>query len=68
MSTPPDEIWRCQDGRRIAVDDMTEAHAKNILRMILRARRRRRALQADLDRVQEMALAEIAEDRKWGSD
>jgi septum formation topological specificity factor MinE len=68
MSTPPDEIWKCQDGRLVAVGDMTEAHAKNALRMILRNRREQRARQVDLDRLQEELLAEIAEDRKWGSD
>jgi hypothetical protein len=67
MSTP-DEMWKCQDGRLIAVGDMTEAHAKNVLRMILRNNRQRRALQADLDRL-EVSLREMVEEhRKWGSD
>jgi hypothetical protein len=64
----PDEIWKCQDGRLIAVGDMTEAHAKNALRMILRNNRQRRALQADLDRLEESLTAMVEEDRKWGSD
>jgi hypothetical protein len=47
---------------------MTEAHAKNVLRMILRNNRQRRALQADLDRL-EVSLREMVEEhRKWGSD
>jgi hypothetical protein len=34
-----DEIWITKDGRKIKVADMTEKHAKNVLRMILRQRR-----------------------------
>ena len=34
-----DEIWTQKDGTEILVNDMTEAHAKNALRMILRNRR-----------------------------
>ncbi len=32
----PDEIWTTKDGQCIAVKNMTEAHAKNALRMMLR--------------------------------
>lgn len=34
-----DEYWTTRDGRQIAVGDMTEQHAKNCLRMILRRNR-----------------------------
>ena len=34
-----EEVWTTQDGKTIAVDDMTEEHAKNALRMILRKSR-----------------------------
>jgi chemotaxis regulatin CheY-phosphate phosphatase CheZ len=64
----PDEIWKCQDGRLIAVGDMTEAHAKNALRMILRNRRKRAALQVDLNKLEDHWADLYEEDRKWGSD
>jgi hypothetical protein len=47
---------------------MTEDHAKNTLRMILRNNRKRRALQADLDRLEVSLREMVEEDRKWGSD
>ena len=31
-----DEVWKMKDGREIAVGDMTEEHAKNCLRLMLR--------------------------------
>lgn len=34
--TMPDEIWITKDGSKIAVADMTENHAKNALRLLLR--------------------------------
>lgn len=63
-----DEIWKCEDGRRIPVGELTEDHAKNILRMILRNRRRQRALQHDLDRLEVSLRAMVEEDRMWGKD
>ena len=30
------EIWKSKDGTTISVDDMTELHAKNSLKMIIR--------------------------------
>ena len=33
-----DVIWVMRDGRSIAVGDMTERHAKNVLRMLIRER------------------------------
>lgn len=38
-----DEVWVMRDGRRIEVQDIEIGHARNILRMILRNQRRRRA-------------------------
>jgi hypothetical protein len=35
-----DEIWTTQDGRRIAVGEMNVEHLRNVLRMILRKRRK----------------------------
>lgn len=34
-----EEYWIMRDGTRIAVGDLTEKHIRNILRMILHARR-----------------------------
>ena len=34
-----DEVWTTKDGRKIAVGDMSEEHAKNILRLLIRQRR-----------------------------
>jgi hypothetical protein len=34
-----DEVWVTRDGRRIAVGDMSEEHAKNTLRLLIRQRR-----------------------------
>jgi hypothetical protein len=36
-----DEIWVTEDGTKIAVGNLSEEHAKNILRMILRTTRER---------------------------
>jgi ABC-type sugar transport system ATPase subunit len=33
-----DEKWKMKDGRTIMVNDMTESHAKNCLRMMIRQR------------------------------
>jgi hypothetical protein len=41
--TPPDEIWTTSTGQKIAVGDMSESHVRNVLRMILRNRRREAA-------------------------
>jgi len=52
MSDREDEVWTTRDGREIEVGNMTEAHAKNALRMMLRKRRRVRELEqesADLE-------------------
>jgi hypothetical protein len=38
-----DEYWTTQDGRRIAVGEMDVEHLRNVLRMILRNRRREAA-------------------------
>lgn len=39
--TKGDEVWIQRDGTPIAVGDMTEGHAKNTLRMILRNRKKK---------------------------
>ena len=39
MDNEPDEIWVTRDGRQIPVGELSEEHAKNIIRMILRAQR-----------------------------
>lgn len=39
---PADETWITEAGERILVGDLTEDHAKNILRMILKDERQRR--------------------------
>jgi len=36
-----DEIWTMKDGSKIQVGEMTEDHAKNALRMVLRNRRKK---------------------------
>lgn len=41
-----DEVWVTKDGREILVGDMTESHAKNALRMLIRKARKERAKQA----------------------
>lgn len=46
-----DEVWVTRDGRQLLVGKMTEEHAKNALRMILRKRRRRRELLGTLRRL-----------------
>lgn len=35
-----EEYWRTKDGRKIAVSDLTEDHAKNIIRMIIKSNRK----------------------------
>jgi hypothetical protein len=34
-----EELWTMRDGTQIAVGDMTEQHAKNCLRMLIRRHR-----------------------------
>lgn len=35
----PDEIWTTEDGRQIAISDLSEEHAKDILRMLIKQER-----------------------------
>ena len=35
----PDEVWTTEDGTEILIGDLSEEHAKNILRMLLKNRR-----------------------------
>lgn len=35
-----EEVWKTSDGREIPVGEMDEEHVKNVLRMILRRRRK----------------------------
>lgn len=42
----PDEVWVSEDGRRIPVSELEPEHARNIVRMVLRARRLRRTSRA----------------------
>lgn len=44
----PEEAWMTQDGRVIQIQDLTEDHAKNILRMLLRQRRESESAVAEL--------------------
>lgn len=70
MSKPPKddytEVWKCADGRRIRVCDMTEDHARAALNMILRNRRRRVELIRDLQDVEKWAQEVFDDDAKWG--
>lgn len=43
MGEPKDELWKTGDGKEIPVSQMTEDHAKNALRMMIRLRRRQKA-------------------------
>lgn len=47
LQVPPksatDEVWTMKDGRKIAVCDMSESHAKNALRLVLRRARELKA-------------------------
>ncbi len=38
----PDEVWTTRDGDQIKVGDLSETHAKNILRMIIKTERERK--------------------------
>lgn len=40
-----DEVWRDNAGNKIAVSDMSEDYAKNVLRMILRNHRETAAME-----------------------
>ena len=42
MNAERDEMWTMRNGKTIAVADMTEKHAKNALRMMIRKRREER--------------------------
>ena len=44
-----DEVWNCRDGRKIPVGEMDIDHVRNVLRMLIRSKRRadrRKALAA----------------------
>ena len=59
-----DELWITRDGRRLLVGDMHEDHARNALRMMLRALRRAR--EREHLATQLKMLREIAgEDDEW---
>lgn len=51
----PDEIWTNRNGEMTCVQDLDPEHAKNILRMILRAEREQRAFAEQL--LKQMAAA-----------
>jgi hypothetical protein len=76
LPAEPDETWTTADGRVLAVGQMDEAHARNVLRMLLRKRRRRierlRAELADARRRQALrrliAALPADEDVWWGDD
>lgn len=54
-----EEAWMTEDGQMIQIQDLSEAHAKNILRMIIRQRREsERALAAMEKLFQAMGGAE----------
>jgi hypothetical protein len=54
-----EEVWVTLDQRMIQIQDLTEAHAKNILRMILRQRRDTERAMAQLEQMfQAMGSAE----------
>lgn len=61
------EVWSTRDGRTLLVDHMDEDHVRATLNMILRARRKRIELKAQLVDIQALCDAAIAEDHKWGS-
>ena len=37
VTAPPDQQWQMEDGTMINVGDMSERHAKNCLRMLMRS-------------------------------
>ncbi len=55
--TVEDEVWTMKDGTRIPIAQMSERHAKNCLRLLIRRRRERvvegldEALERELDGV-----------------
>lgn len=63
-----DEVWTTKDGRRIPICDLTEDHAKQILRMILRRIRRRQAIRAQFRALAAELKADGAADWPWGDD
>lgn len=61
-----EEVWTCQDGRMLKVDEMTEDHVRATLNMILRNRRQRKALKRDLRRLKDDLRDIDEDDAKWG--
>jgi len=57
--TFPDEVWYTKEGQLIQIQDLSEAHAKNILRLIIR---QRRAVEGLLKSAISQAAAESEED------
>lgn len=43
-SKEPDEIWTTRDGEMLCVQDMTDTHVRDVLRMLLRNEREARAM------------------------
>jgi hypothetical protein len=54
-----DEVWTKEDGTMIACQDLELEHAKNIIRMMLRQDRERRAMEAQLYEQMQSALSSL---------
>jgi hypothetical protein len=65
-----EEVWTCQDGRKVPVGEMDEAHVRDVLRMVIRRARKGEQRRKEKARVvaylEKMAAEDIGEDRKWG--
>lgn len=55
-TTPKEEFWTCKDGRRLAVGEMDVDHLRNVLRMVLRNRRRLREERARQEKTKKIML------------
>ena len=47
LDKPEDEVWTTEKHGTIKVGDMTEEHAKNCLRLLIKRNRRRAEIHAD---------------------
>lgn len=57
-----DEVWNCRDGRKIPVADMDVDHMRNVLRMLIRSKRRadrRKALALEIGLTRDKAEAKM---------
>ena len=56
-----EEYWVTKENKKIAVSDLSETHAKNILRLLLRHKR----FEEESDALEEKYIGELSDNGEW---